>query len=60
MLDIRAIIQSIGRGVDRINTEDITPEELIKTLEVISALSRTAAEQLTRELSQRKLEQEFQ
>ncbi len=60
MLDVRAIIQSIGRGVDRVNTEDITPEELIKTLEVISVLSRTAAEQLTRELSQRKLEQELQ
>lgn len=58
MLDIRAIIQSIGRGIDRVNTEDITPEELIKTLEVISGLSRAAAEQVRKDLAERSLNQE--
>lgn len=58
MIDVRAIIQSIGRGIDRINTEDVTPEELIKTLEVISGLSKSAAEQIRKDIDQRKLNQE--
>jgi|LakMenEpi03Aug12_release.lakeMendotaPanAssembly.Ray.scaffolds.fasta_scaffold2340722_2 hypothetical protein len=58
MLDIRAIIQSIGRGIDRINTEDITPEELVKTLEVIGGLSKAAAEQIRKDLAERSFNQE--
>jgi hypothetical protein len=58
MLDIRAIIQSIGRGIDRINTEDITPEELVKTLEVIGGLSKAAAEQVRKDLAERSFNQE--
>jgi hypothetical protein len=58
MLDIRAIIQSIGRGIDRINTEDVTPEELVKTLEVIGGLSKAAAEQIRKDLAERSFNQE--
>ena len=58
MLDIRAIIQSIGRGIDRINTEDVTPEELVKTLEVIGGLSKAAAEQIRKVLAERSFNQE--
>ena len=58
MLDIRAIIQSIGRGIDRINTEDITPEELVKILEVIGGLSKAAAEQIRKDLAERSFNQE--
>ncbi len=58
MLDIRTIIQSIGRGIDRINTEDITPEEMAKTLEVIGGLSKAAAEQIRKDLVERSFNQE--